>query len=545
MRYVAGIDGGQSSTAAVIVDERGRVVARGGAGPAAHVDEPPGSTRFADACACALARALDAAGLARDTSFEAVHVGLSGWDERFDGARPAFAARTVRVQHDAPVALAGAVQTRPAVVVIAGTGSVAYGEDGHGLAVRVGGWGFLFGDAGSGFAVARDALAHAMAQDDRGVRSPLGDAALAYFDRRTLREVGSAAILGRIPRGELASFARVVHDAARLGDPDAAAIVAEAASALAALAALAIARLALGDAPVPVALAGGAFANDAFVARTRERLGVLVPGAQAVRARYDPATGAALLAFADAGLPVPERISRMTGSPGAAEAALLDRLRGRLIVSVQAEAGSPLGAPEAIALLGRVAVANGAAALRAEGGARIGALRRAVGVPIVGIVKRRYAGYEPYITASLREVAEVTAAGAEIVAFDATARARPGGLDVAGLVAAIRARGALPMADCADPADVRRAAAAGAALVATTLCGYTEPTRGTALPALGLVRACAASGAFAVCEGGVAAPADLRAAFAAGAQAVVVGTAITNVDVLCRRFAAATPAAPA
>ncbi len=227
----------------------------------------------------------------------------------------------------------------------------------------------------------------------------------------------------------------------------------------------------------------------------------------------------------------------MTSPPGsAAERALLDRLRGGLIVSVQAEADSPLNAPDAIALLGRVAAANGAVGLRAEGGARLGALRRAVGVPLVGIVKRRYDGYEPYITATLREVAEVVAAGADIVAFDATARARPGGLGVAALIAAIRARGALPMADCADAGDVRRAAAAGAAIVATTLCGYTEPTRGTVLPALELVRACAASGAFAVCEGGVAAPADLRAALAAGAQAVVVGTAITNVDVLVRRF---------
>ncbi|HEV3088992.1 MAG TPA: hypothetical protein VGX96_17400, partial [Candidatus Elarobacter sp.] len=58
---------------------------------------------------------------------------------------------------------------------------------------------------------------------------------------------------------------------------------------------------------------------------------------------------------------------------------------------------------------------------------------------------------------------------------------------------------------------------------------------------LELVRACAASGAFAICEGGVASPDDVRAAFAAGAHAVVVGTAITNVDVLVRRFAAAVP----
>jgi N-acylglucosamine-6-phosphate 2-epimerase len=218
---------------------------------------------------------------------------------------------------------------------------------------------------------------------------------------------------------------------------------------------------------------------------------------------------------------------------------VLELLRGGLIVSVQAEAGSPLNAPEQIALLGRVAVANGAVALRAEGLARIGALRRAVTVPVIGLVKRAYAGFAPYITAGEREIAEVAATGAEIAAFDATGRARPDGRDAAAAIAAIHAHGMLAMADCATEADVARAAAAGAELVATTLCGYTEETCRTPLPALDLVRACAASGAFAVCEGGVGSPEQLREAFAAGAHAVVVGTAITNTDALVRRFAAA------
>ncbi len=309
MRYLVGIDGGQSSTTAVVVDEKGIVRGRGGAGPADHVDEPPGSRKFADACATAVARALEAAGLPRDTRFAAVHAGLSGYDERFDGELPAFAAESVRVEHDAPVALAGAVQTLPAVVVIAGTGSVAYGKDAEGRSVRTGGWGYLFGDAGSAFAVARDALAHAMAEHDRGARSPLGDAALAYFDRKHLRAFATAALLGRIPRGQVASFARVVHDAARLGDRAAAAIVDGAAGALAELAAVTLARLELTAQAVPVAFAGGAFANDAFFARTRERLAAVAPQAQAVTPRYEPAIGAALLAFADARLPVPERIA--------------------------------------------------------------------------------------------------------------------------------------------------------------------------------------------------------------------------------------------
>jgi N-acylglucosamine-6-phosphate 2-epimerase len=224
--------------------------------------------------------------------------------------------------------------------------------------------------------------------------------------------------------------------------------------------------------------------------------------------------------------------------------AVLAALRGGLIVSVQAEADSPLNTPDAIALLARVAVANGAVGLRAEGSARLGAVRRAVDVPLIGIVKRAYPGYGPYITPSEREIAEVVAAGADLVAFDATGRSRPDGRDVGAVVAAIHARGALAMADCATADDVRAAAAAGADVVATTLCGYTPATRGAALPALALVERCAASGAFAICEGGIGSPADLRAAFAAGADAVVVGTALTNVDVLVRRFAAAAEGAP-
>jgi N-acetylglucosamine kinase-like BadF-type ATPase len=308
VRYVAGIDGGQSSTSAVVIDEHGNLVGRGTAGPADHVDEPPESRKCADASAAAVARALEAARLAPETRFEAVRIGLSGYDGDFDGAQPSFAARSVRMLHDAPIALAGAVPNRPAVVVIAGTGSVAYGEDGSGRSVRVGGWGYLFGDRGSAFALARDALAQAMADDDRGVRSPLGEAALAFFDRRDLRELATAALLGRLSRAKIATFARVVRDAARLGDSHAAAIVDDSASAIAQLAANAIARLGLEAENVPVAFSGGAFQSEPFFAQTRDKLRALAPNAVAVQPRYDPAVGAALLAFADAELPVPSRI---------------------------------------------------------------------------------------------------------------------------------------------------------------------------------------------------------------------------------------------
>jgi N-acylglucosamine-6-phosphate 2-epimerase len=216
---------------------------------------------------------------------------------------------------------------------------------------------------------------------------------------------------------------------------------------------------------------------------------------------------------------------------------MLDRLRGGLIVSIQPEPASVLNTPATVALLARCAVANGAAGVRIEGGERIAAVRAAVDVPIVGLVKRAYPGFAPYITPTLREVDEIVAAGAAVVAFDATDRARPAGDTAGALVAAIHTRGALAMADCSSAAELRAAAAAGADIVGTTLCGYTDETRGRPLPAIDLIAEAAAGGAFVILEGGVATPAQARAGIAAGAGAVVVGTALSNLDALVRGFA--------
>jgi N-acylglucosamine-6-phosphate 2-epimerase len=223
--------------------------------------------------------------------------------------------------------------------------------------------------------------------------------------------------------------------------------------------------------------------------------------------------------------------------------AILEALRGGLIVSVQADADSVLNTPEAIALLARCAAQNGAVGVRIEGEARIAAVRAAVPVAVIGIVKRAHAGFEPYITSRFEEVAAVAAAGATIVAFDATERSRAGGATIAALVAAAHAHGLLAMADCSTTAELASAARAGADIVATTLAGYTRETAGRVLPALDLVAAAKATHTFVVCEGGIATPDAARAAFAAGASAVVVGTAITNVDAQVRRFAAAAPRA--
>jgi N-acylglucosamine-6-phosphate 2-epimerase len=223
---------------------------------------------------------------------------------------------------------------------------------------------------------------------------------------------------------------------------------------------------------------------------------------------------------------------------------LLERLRGGLIVSVQAWPGSALDDAFVTAAMARAAQEGGAVAVRVAGAEHLRAVRTRIELPVVGLVKRRYPGFEPYITPTLMEVREALDGGAELVAFDATARRRPGDTQLGALIEAILAAGRVAFADCATLADARRACAMGAQLVATTLCGYTAETKDRALPALELVRELAQLDAFVVCEGGVRRPADLRAALDAGADAVVVGSAITSVDWLVREFAGSADRVP-
>ena len=218
---------------------------------------------------------------------------------------------------------------------------------------------------------------------------------------------------------------------------------------------------------------------------------------------------------------------------------LLEALEGGLIVSVQARSGSALDDPAVLAALARAAQDAGARAVRVAGTVNLHAVRRRVRLPIVGIIKRAYPGYAPYITATLNDVREVLECGAHIVAFDATGRPRPDGSTTEDVVQAIHAGGALAMADCATAGNGPAARAAGADILATTLCGYTEETAGRSLPAFDVVGAYAELETFVICEGGIHQPAQAARARAAGAHAVVVGTAITNTEWLVQQYAAA------
>jgi N-acetylglucosamine kinase-like BadF-type ATPase len=286
----AGIDAGQSSTSAAIADETGTVLGRGYGGPADEIGALPTSTRLRDALEEALAHAVVDARLSAGVWFDSIVVGISGYEGRVYGQPVRLPSGDVRLVHDSVIAHAGALGGAAGVVVIAGTGSAAYASFGDGSTHFAGGWGYLFGDEGSAFWIARRAVEMAIAHGDCDGTARL----LSFFDVHALRELTRAFYLGRITRASLASFAPVCLQAAR--DRDGCLCLCEpperAALALAELAALA----ARGRDPQRVAFTGGLVADAWFFGRVREATSRRLPGVEICEAAGDPVDGALRLA---------------------------------------------------------------------------------------------------------------------------------------------------------------------------------------------------------------------------------------------------------
>ncbi|HYL27400.1 MAG TPA: BadF/BadG/BcrA/BcrD ATPase family protein [Candidatus Nitrosotalea sp.] len=298
-RYFAGIDGGQSSTVAVVGDERGRILATGRAGPADEIGATKDSTRLRDALHGALADACANAHLPADARFEAIVAGISGYDGRIHGRAPELASECVALLHDTPIAHAGAFSGGSGVIVIAGTGSVVYGRNEDGWSCTLGGWGYLFGDEGSAFGIAREALALLMrAQDEADATlATESRAACDFFGLPSLRRIVHALYKGEMTRDRVAAFAPEAMRFESLRS-----IAYRGAERLAVLTRAAVAA---GAAP-RVAFIGGVFDDPGF--RERVTAGVLqkIPAAEIVPARYEPAYGALLLAYGERSLRVRE-----------------------------------------------------------------------------------------------------------------------------------------------------------------------------------------------------------------------------------------------
>lgn len=224
------------------------------------------------------------------------------------------------------------------------------------------------------------------------------------------------------------------------------------------------------------------------------------------------------------------------------DSSVLDAIRNGLVVSCQAPPGHPLHDSRTIAALARCAELGGACGTRVEGPEDIKAVKAATGLPVIGLKKAYGQGARPLITVSYEDCEIIAAAGADMIALEATRECHKAASEVQELIDAVHKRLKLPvMADVSSFDEGLDAWCAGADAVSTTLTGHTSGTRSAARPALDLVSRLAAAGTRVVLEGWVDQPGQVAAAFAGGAWSVVIGSAITDPLERTRLFSTSTP----
>lgn len=295
MRYVLGIDAGGTKTVGLLADETGHVVgeARGtGANLQTHGELEV--EKVFDGI-------LEALGSREKVA--AVCLGIAGVDRPRDEEvirgilRRLGYRETARVVNDAAIALVAGAEERVGIVILAGTGSIAYGADRAGRTARSGGYGFLLADEGSGYWLGHQALrATVRSADGRGPQSLLAPLVFEALGVTSVAEMVPVVYEKGLPKFRIAAHAGLVQKASDRGDAVATALLEEAALELSLAARSVAQRLSLGDAPYRVVLAGGVFkACPSLTGRIEGCLGL--PGAELAPLRVEPARGAVALAL--------------------------------------------------------------------------------------------------------------------------------------------------------------------------------------------------------------------------------------------------------
>ena len=309
MKLFLGVDGGQSGTAALIGDETGQILGHGEAGPCNHATAAEGRAKLESAVRMSVAEACRQAGLeAESVRFEAACFGMSGGpDDKEAILRAILPAERLVVTTDAVTALAGATEKGQGIVVIAGTGSIAFGRNAGGRTARAGGWGYVFGDEGGAFDVTRQAVrAMLRAEEGWGPETSLRQALLSATGCATANQMLHLFYTPDWPRSRVARLAPLVDAAAAEGDWAAREILNRAAQELALLAAAVRKQLWDAENLVDVAYVGGVFESQII----RQRFSLLVelePGSRCHPPLHGPAEGALMEAYRAAGIETPLR----------------------------------------------------------------------------------------------------------------------------------------------------------------------------------------------------------------------------------------------
>ncbi|MBL0160474.1 MAG: ATPase [Bryobacterales bacterium] len=304
-QYFLGVDGGQSSTTAMIGDETGRVLGSGRGGPCNHVAAAEARAKFIGAIGGAVAKAREAGELAEGIEFESGCLGFSGGPADKDALiAEMFTIKKRVVTHDALIALAGAHAGQPGVITIAGTGSISFGRNAAGKFARVGGWGYVYGDEGGGFDLTRQALRAALRMEEGwGPETILRARLLEATGASNANDLLHKFYTPDFPRPRIAALSQLVDRAASEGDTVAADILTEAAQQLAGITLAARMQVFTPQETAPVAYIGGGFKSERLLEEFTKRLER--GGNNTVSApQYGPAAGALLEAYRHAGLAV-------------------------------------------------------------------------------------------------------------------------------------------------------------------------------------------------------------------------------------------------
>ena len=300
--HVLGIDAGGSKTVALVTDANGAVIGEGRAGGANLQTE--GELQVEKVLHEVIERAMNG----RYTPPEAVCLGMAGVDRESDGRiirdimrRLGFRQNTLIV-NDALIALVAGAGANPGVVVISGTGSIAFGVSHRGLAARAGGWGPTLGDEGSGYWIGRRALEAVVRDvDGRGPKTALTERVLEFFSLSRPELLVSEIYHQPHGRRAIASLAPEVDRARLEGDLVAGEIMTDAADELATAAGSVITRLDMRGEQFPILLAGGMLKRSEWLAAAiLRRMAEVAPRSEVLPLTEEPVIGAVRLATAAA-----------------------------------------------------------------------------------------------------------------------------------------------------------------------------------------------------------------------------------------------------
>jgi N-acetylglucosamine kinase-like BadF-type ATPase len=311
---VAGVDGGATSTRALIANEEGSILGYGSAGPSNY--DNVGIDAARTNIAAALQTALSQSRLEPD-SVRAAFFGMAGVVSATDRdviSRIAAACNLkspckIGVDHDIRIALAGGLAGEEGIVLIAGTGSSSYGRRNDGLNHRTG-WGYLLDDLGSGYFLGLQAMIGAIHEaDGRGAKTALSEHVREHLDFTDIDDILHILYHDHMSVTEIASLAPDVITCAEAGDSVALQIVSHGAEELARMVEAVATTLKFSSLPVKIAIVGGLTRSSFYLNLIKAAIQKRIRDSVIVDPAFPPVVGAVILAMELAGVRFSQSLS--------------------------------------------------------------------------------------------------------------------------------------------------------------------------------------------------------------------------------------------